>query len=134
MSTLNLDFTNVSTGFEVLPAGNYSGVITKVELRTNKAKDGQYLNIEWEVRDENDKIKKVWDMCSLKPAALWKLKELMAKLGFEVEGAINLDVEEFVGKTCDFELKIDTYDGKDRNKVEKYLGSGAATSVAETDI
>ncbi|MGL5190454.1 MAG: DUF669 domain-containing protein, partial [Cetobacterium sp.] len=86
MAGISLDFTNVSSGFEVLPEGIYTGEIKKVELKTTKAGDGQYLNIEWNVEDENGTVKKVWDICSLKAAALWKLKALMDALGMSTEG------------------------------------------------
>lgn len=122
MAGISLDFTNVSSGFEILPEGIYSGEIKKVELKTSKAGDSQYLNLEWDVEDENGKSKKVWDICSLKPQALWKLKALMEALGMSTEGSIDLDLEEFEGQTCELEIKIETYEGKEKNTIKSYKG------------
>ena len=131
MAGLVLDFTNVSSGFEDIPEGVYEGEIKKVELKNTKAGDSQYLNIEWGVMDENGKEKKVWDICSLKPQTLWKLKDLLIATGMSADGSIELDTEEMVGQTCNLELKIDTYEGKEKNVVKSY--KGFRSDVATTD-
>lgn len=124
-----LDFTNVSSGFEVLPAGNYDATVAKVEVRNSKAGDSQYLNFEWDVIDENGKERKVWDIASLKPQALWKLKAIMEAFGMLVEGQIDLDLDEFVGQSAVLELEIDTYNGKERNVVKTVKGVSNAVSA-----
>lgn len=127
-----LDFTGVSSGFECLPAGIYEGEVKKVELKTNKAGDGQYLNFEWEVTDEEGKAHKVWDIASLKPQALWKLKQVMEAFGMDVEGSIDLEPEEFVGQQAQLTLEIDQYQGKDKNVVKEVKGFD--TAVASSGV
>ena len=51
--------------FEPLPANNYSVVLTKSEFRDTKAKDGQYLELEFEVIEGEYKGRKIWDRLSL---------------------------------------------------------------------
>lgn len=125
---ISLDFTNVSSGFEVLPEGNYDATVAKVEVRNTKSGDSQYLNFEWDVIDENGKERKVWDIASLKPQALWKLKGIMEAFGMITEGSIDLDPEEFVGQSAVLELAIDTYNGKERNVVKTIKGSVGAVA------
>ncbi|MGL5190411.1 MAG: hypothetical protein ACRC7S_12275, partial [Cetobacterium sp.] len=71
----------------------------------------------------------VWDICSLKAAALWKLKALMDALGMSTEGSIDLDLEEFEGQTCQLEIKIETYEGKEKNTIKSYKGFGSVAAV-----
>lgn len=128
---ITLDFTNVSTGFEVLPEGLYEGKVAKVELRTSKAGDSQYLNFEWDVIDEDGKSRKIWDIASLKPQALWKLKQIMEALGMSTSGSIDLDPEEFVGQSATLQIAIDVYEGKERNVI-KEIKSGMAVATGSS--
>lgn len=125
-----LDFTGVSSGFEVLPEGIYEGEVKKVELKTNKAGDGQYLNFEWEVIDEEGKAKKVWDIASLKPQALWKLKSVLDAFGMQADGSVELEPEDFVGQQAQLKLKIDTYQGKEKNVIEEIKGFDGAVATS----
>jgi hypothetical protein len=135
MAKINMDFTNVSSAFDVLPEGAYDGEIVKAELKTNKAGDGQYINFEWEVTNpENDKKMKVWDIASLKPQALWKLKEVMEAFKMDTEGAMEIDLEDFVGQEATLNLAIDTYQGNERNVVKKITGFANALPTGGADL
>lgn len=58
----------VSTGYDLLPIGGYSGVITGCEVR--KGAKGPYLNVEVTVHDEGYRGRKVWRIASFSEAAL----------------------------------------------------------------
>lgn len=132
---ISLDFTNVSSGFEVLPEGNYEATVAKVEVRTSKAGDSQYLNFEWDVVDEETgKARKIWDIASLKPQALWKLKQIMEAFGMNTAGQIDLDPEAFVGQQAILTIEIDTYEGKEKNVVKEVRGFNTGVVATGSSI
>lgn len=81
------DFSNVEVkDFEALPGGDYPVYITEVELKDNKAGDGQYFN--WTltvVEDHANANRNFWYITSLKPQALFGLKGLLAATGLFTE-------------------------------------------------
>lgn len=134
MAGIKLDFTNVSSAFDVLPAGEYDGKIVKAEHKLNKAKDGYYINFEWEVLNpENDKPMKVWDIASLKPQALWKLKEVMTAFGMDTEGELEIDLDDFIDQEATLTLAIDEYQGKEKNVVKKIVGFSNLPAASDAD-
>jgi len=58
----------VSTGYDLLPVGEYNGVITGCEVR--KGAKGPYLNLEVTVHDEGVRGRKVWRIASFSEKAL----------------------------------------------------------------
>ena len=117
---MNIDFTNVQSGFKTAAPGDYLAIIKSCELKTNKAGDGQYLNFTYEILDEGEaKDVKIWDICSLKPAALWRLKGVMNNLGFDVAGEIDVVPEDFIGLEAVITVAMDTYEGKEKNVIKE---------------
>lgn len=57
-----------SGGFDLLPVGEYNGVITGAEVR--KGAKGPYLNLEVTVHDEGVRGRKVWRIASFSEKAL----------------------------------------------------------------
>jgi len=129
---MNLDFTDVQdSGFKVLPKGEYMATVKKVELKDNKAKDGKFLNFQYEITGVIDTEEgtdvdvsgaTVFDIASLKPAALWKLKSVLKAFGYDVSGSIDVDPEELVGIDCVVKLEVEQYQGNDKNVVKEVKG------------
>lgn len=62
MSTLNFDANEVapSTGFEPIPAGKYVAVINESEEKENRAGNGSYLQLEFEIVEGDYAGRKLW--------------------------------------------------------------------------
>lgn len=115
---MNLDFTDVKDGFAAIPAGKYPAKVVECEKKRNKNNDGDYLNIAYEVCDGGEQDgARIYDICSLKPKAMWKLKSTLKALGFDVSGAIDFEPEDAIGLECLVAVKIEQYEGKDINRV-----------------
>ena len=62
MSTLNFDANEVapSTGFEPIPAGKYVAVINESQEKENRAGNGSYLQLEFEIVEGDYAGRKLW--------------------------------------------------------------------------
>ena len=62
MSTLNFDANEVapSTGFEPIPVGKYVAVINDSEEKENRAGNGSYLQLEFEIVEGSYVGRKLW--------------------------------------------------------------------------
>ena len=67
MSTLNFNASDVepNLGFEAIPAGKYTAVITDSEMRETKTGNGQYLWLEFEIIGGDHKGRKLWSRLNL---------------------------------------------------------------------
>jgi hypothetical protein len=54
-----------SNDFEPIPAGKYPAVITDSEMKSNKAKTGNYLSLTFEVTEGSYKGRKLWTRLNL---------------------------------------------------------------------
>ena len=62
MATINFNANEVepSSSFDAIPAGKYQAVITDSEFRPNRAGTGEYLQLEFEIIEGDDKNRKLW--------------------------------------------------------------------------
>ena len=129
MSSINVDFSDVEGGFEVLPAGEYAIVVQKVVLRDSQQSEYPYLNFALEVTEPGDyEGRLLWFTSSFHPKALWRMKEVFENLGvfeenitFEVEedGDERLVIKpELAGLPAKAVVKVRPYQGNDKNDVE----------------
>lgn len=139
MPSTTVNFADVDS-FEPLPEGLYDVEIDKVEVRRNKADDGDYLNWELLVIDGEYENRRLWMITSLKPTALFRLKQCFEDLGIidgddeEVELEYDDDVEvsnsggprilypELEGLEAVATVKNEMYDGREKNRVEQLGG------------
>lgn|SRR5262249_12408195 len=79
---VNVNFdTEVSTG-DWPPAGPHTARVTKCDSQTAKTDGSPMLYWEFEVEDgDGNKYRRVWTNTSLKPNALWKLRDLVQACG-----------------------------------------------------
>lgn len=117
---MKLDFTNVTGGFGAIPAGVYEAVVDSCEVKQNKAKNGNYLEFVYKIQSSDPAVdgKKVWDRTSLKPAGMWRTKQVLEALGFDTSGEVEFDPEDVVEIECQIEVTIREYDGKEFNDVK----------------
>jgi hypothetical protein len=134
-----VNFADVDS-FEPLPEGSYDIEVDKVEVRRNKADDGDYLNWELVVIDGEYENRRLWMITSLKPQALFRLKQVLLDLGIIDEDEEEMDLEwdddvepttsggplllypELQGLEAVAQVKNEMYDGRERNRVENLFG------------
>lgn len=101
--------------FEPVPPGTYTLEIKEVEEK--QGTKAAYLNIKFEIVDDEDYAgRKVFEMVSLSPDALWKLKELTEALGLDITD--EFDTEDLLGETCEAVLTIEKGQLKDKTDPE----------------
>lgn len=75
---IDLDFGKVG---QIPRDGTYRFTVVKAKIKTNKAKDGRYINLQLALTDhpsdEDFEGHTVWDMTSLKKTGLWKTQEFL---------------------------------------------------------
>lgn len=119
-----------------LPAGLYSGVVTRVVSKTNseRAKDptGKYMEIEFDILAPSMYCnRKIWEKFiykNISPDAVRIGKEGMSDLARALGFSGNFnDVNAMLGRECCFYLEVvpakDQYPAK--NKVKKFLPAGS---------
>jgi len=107
--------------------GEYEAVITGVKM-SDKAGPSGYHYIEIEFQGQEPK-RKYWSNYSLSPKALWRLRQVLVALGIEVEdGPMELEPEEIIGKDCLLEITIESYNGKETNRVGEVKASTGSYS------
>lgn len=140
MGTMSINFAEIEGGFEPLPEGTYDCIIEKVEVRESKSSDNNYLNWEFKVTDDDHENQRLWMITSLSDRALFRLKDVFEALGVlndEMDIEWDDDVEitpqegplllnpDVVGLPCEVVVHNEMYDGKERNRVDSVVSTGA---------
>lgn len=130
---VKVDFEGVEAGGRSCPDGVYEAEITSVTEEESSA-GNDMLVAKWKILSGKGKGATIWDNLSLTPQALWRLKGLLEALEVEVpDGAMDLDIEELVGKTCSIEITNEKYEGKDRPKITNYGSAGEGEETEEEE-
>lgn len=142
---MKIDFSEVESGFEPLPEGEYEAVIERIEVRESKSSDNDYLNWEFRVTEDDYEDRRVWGLRSLSPKALGFLKDWLVDLGVieeddevELEWADDVDITptegplltspELHGMACTIVVTNEVYEGRERNRVNTIRASEAAAA------
>lgn len=150
MAGIRINFAEVSGGFDPVPEGTYEVIIEKVEVRDSKSSDNDYLNWEFRITDEEYEGQRLWNITSLSPKALFRLKEDLLTLGvIEEDEEVELEWEEDVditqsegprllfpeveGLACCVQVRNEVWEGKERNKVAAVLEAGSAEGPSASD-
>ena len=128
---IKLDFSDVDTGrFGVLPNGLYGATIAKITQEKGKSSGKPYLAFVLKLHPDEDrgakKGQQVYDNYSLQPKALWKLKQLLVRLGWskeELEDEIDFDPSDLIGREVVVELTQPNA-GYDINQVKNIYDEG----------
>lgn len=110
---VDIDVTNVG----VIPDGDYVGTVESFELRTSKKPDGgQYISWRFFVPDAGQSV---FHITSLKPTALFGIKDLLDACGVEYDES-GFDLDGCVGKEIGLRIIInEDPDYGTRNEVKK---------------
>lgn len=122
MAKLKANWDDIAAA-EVIEEGAYPVRIDKIEERQSRSdpKGPGYWNVEMTFLEEPYTGRKVWDVFSLKPNALWKLRNLCEVLTIDLEGRDDLDSDELIGQEVGANIVPETYEGRERAKVDSYF-------------
>lgn len=145
---LRVDFSNVEgqRSFEPIPASRQTVVITgweagEVTGEEAKHKGAPKLTLEYTISGDPEENKfanrKLWDTFVVVESSLWKLKAMLAAIGEDVSGELNIEPEEYVGR--ELEVKIGLQPARKnpstgeeyaaRNKVQAYFPVSESASM-----
>jgi len=118
VSPVTLDFSNVEDSqFKQLPSGDYECTIFAINTKKAKGDGSEYLEFVFKLADSEQRL---WRNYSLKPQALWALKQLLIRLGFsedEVGGQFQFNEQELLGTKVICRVKETEYQGRPSNEV-----------------
>ena len=127
---LKVDFTGVETRAHIAD-GQYH---VKVEEITQE-EGNQVPYLKWVfviVSDDKTNGRKLFYNTSLAPQALWNLRNLLETLGVDTpDGALSLDLDEYLGLELMVRVENETYEGKDRPKVTDFTPIEETTSAED---
>lgn len=140
MAKLQINMSGVQEATHV-PPGKYPGLIGKVELVESADKTSHNLKWTIQIADGPNQGASMTMFTSLKQNALWRLKGILRNLGFNVEGMIDLDVDEetgivveppLAGTPCVIDVVDDTYNNVLRSTISDVLP--ADTKIASVSL
>lgn len=117
MAKWKLDFSEVEDTPEILP-GKYLVKVKSIE----KKEGSEYPYLQWELTIVSGKGKglNIRHITSLKPSALFNLRNTLVALGLNVpKSAISLDPDKLIGRQMGVEVTMRPYEGKDYPNVKK---------------
>lgn len=126
---LTVDFKGVEGKQARIPDGEYSAKVAEVSQEEGQQAD--YLKWTFELDGGDFDGRKLFLNTSLSAAALWNLRGVLEAIGVEVpDDELDLDFEDFVGRSIGLSVETETYEGKKRSKIADYF---AAEAVEEED-
>lgn len=136
MAHIGFDSTGIEPreAYETLPAGKYVVSISKSDVKTTKAGDGQYLSLEMDVLEGEHKGRKVWDNINFRnpnPKATEIAQRTLSALCHAI-GVVKLeDSSQAHGIPIVVKVSLDKKpDGDSRNVVKAYIKIGDAERPA----
>ena len=123
---MKLNFDDVQSG-EAVPVGFYEAHVFEVVLKHAQSSGKPYFNWEFKLTGGDYDGRKLYDITSLQPQALFRLKAHLEALGYEMPegGDFDFDPKEVVGMACIVHVHHEEYQGEMRAKVKKILSSSS---------
>lgn len=123
-STFKIDFTGIGKAFEA--DNEYVVVVDSCEVK--EGQNGQYLNFTLLGTGEFEGARQ-WYRASFAPGAMWRTRAVLEALGVEVEGEVEINPSEFVGR----HLLAEMVEGKDQDG-NRRLEVATVSAVDGADI
>ena len=126
MPKLKVDFSGVDQdirrggGVAHVPEGDYLAKIISSETRESEKSGSRYLSWKLAITEPKEfKGKNLYHITSLKPDALWNLRNFIhAATGKNVAGKVlNVDTSALEGKIIAVTVEDDEYEGKTRSRI-----------------
>lgn len=127
-STLTVDFSNTESK---LKPGEYLATVEEVSVETSQS-NTEYLK--WKFKLDEGGI--AYYNTSLQPQALWNLRNLLEALGVTVpNSALDVDLEDLLGRELMVLIDMEEYEGKKRPKMTDFWpAEDGASSKKEEDV
>lgn len=125
-ASLTVDFTDAEErGSYSIPEGTYVFVVKEVSEEVGQDSGAPYLKWVVSVASGPHKGTVLYENTSLKPKALWKLRDLLQAMGEQVpKGKMELSpLSQFVGSKFSASVADEEYDGKVRSRILEYVGA-----------
>jgi len=134
MSPFKIDMSDVGEGFDPIPAGAYSVVVSSLRQSEEDGPSGYpYIILEMTVADGEFGNRKLWTNLSMSPKAAFKVKEFLLSVGLSEEDLaveeFEFDPDEYEGATLDVAVKQESYEGVVRNKVTNFIPAEGESSA-----
>lgn len=142
---LTVNFADVQTR-ALIPAGDYSGIVTDCVLKEKTGKEHPYLNFEVTIAEGDHEGRKLYLVASFQPNAMWKMMETFQNLGLtDLDYKLTVDDQtmvltepEVIGLPCVIQVFQEPYNKRMTSKISNILGpngenfaeSGVAASEA----
>jgi hypothetical protein len=111
-----LDFSNVSEGFDVLPAGTYTCHVFDLQDKVS-SKGNDMLKVTLKVSKGEHKGRQIFTNLVFTESALFKIREFLLACGAQIpKKAVDIDFSKCVGK----EVKVIIYHRKNTDTNETY--------------
>jgi hypothetical protein len=129
-SGLSVDFTGVESGGRAIKDGTYRAEV--VECEEKESEEGNpYLNWKFKLTPKKGPAVLVYDVTSLQPQALWRLRLLLETIGEEIpDGVMDLDPPSYIGRELEVEITNEKYEGRDKPRITGFM---ALTEEGEED-
>ena len=134
MAKFKVDFTGVEDkDFPEIAPGKY---LAKVE-EISKEEGSEYPYLKWKLSIVSGGAKglHINHITSLKPSALFNLRNTLIALGLNVpKSAVNIDPDKLVGKTMGIEVIMRPYEGKEYPNVKKTFPASEFTESVSPSV
>lgn len=105
---ISVDFTGIKAGGGTIPDGRYAAKIIAIEQKEGKESGEPYVALTWEVTSKKCNGREVrFDIYSLQPQALWRLKGLLEALEVEVpDDEMEVDFDEIISDETECIIEV----------------------------
>jgi hypothetical protein len=112
-------------GAKHIPEGDYLLKVVDADVRTSERTGGRYISWKFQVADGEHKGTTLYGTTSLKPEALWSLRNLIhAATGKNVAGkAVNFDPSNIFGKLVGGEVVDNEYTRDGKTKITSQVNT-----------
>jgi hypothetical protein len=102
-----------------LPDGEYPFEVTNAEEKVSNSSGNDMIELVLKIKGGGT----VYDYLVDIPDSHWKLDNFLASIGYDFKPGVSLDInpDNFIGRSGTCLLYTDTYQGKQKNKVGDYI-------------
>lgn len=135
-----IDFAQVASGNEPVPAGTYNVTIVAAEPTTSKNGNAM-IKLRHRINDEGDHHKRIiFDQLVFTQGALWRVRQLLEALGYDDTFKGEVNPENLLGEQLVIKVTVQAGNGVNpetgepyapKNNVAKYLPAGTSQKVAD---
>lgn len=118
MPKINVNFEGVEDRV-LVPEGDYVCKVSKVEMKKSESSGYNYISWQLKIGTGTSKGQVMFHITSLKPTALFNLRNTLIACGFKVPAkAMNVDLDQLPGKLIGITVYHEEYKGKPSAKVK----------------